>query len=74
MTRRRSTRSTRSRRQTDRVRLRGGERVLFILGATLYVIGLFGGTGLLPMAAISTTLLLAVGGGLHFAVILLLIL
>ncbi len=52
----------------QKVRLRGSERILFILGATLYVVGLLGGLGLLPMPSATAILLLAVGGGLEMAV------
>lgn len=60
MTRRRSSRSRRQR----ILRLRGAKRVSFILGATFYVIGLFGGIGLLAMAATTSILFLALGGAL----------
>ena len=70
MTRRRSSRSARSR---SSLRMRGAERVLFILAATLYVVGLFGGVGLLTMPAPTAILLLALGGGLQLAVSLTLI-
>ena len=71
MTRRRYSRSRRSSRND--LRLRGSERVVFILGATLYLVGLFGGIGLLAMPASTAILLLAVGGGLQLAVSLTLI-
>ena len=71
MTRRRNSRSRRSSRND--LRLRGSERVVFILGATLYLVGLFGGIGLLDMPASTAVLLLAVGGGLQLAVSLTLI-
>ena len=71
MTRRRYSRSRRSSR--DQLRMRGTERVLFILGATLYLVGLFGGIGLLDMPASTAILLLALGGGLQLAVSLMLI-
>lgn len=66
MTRRRSSRSRRTS-QTN-IRMRGAERVLFILGATLYVVGLFGGLNLLAMPTTTAILLLALGGGLLLAV------
>ncbi len=59
MTRRRSRRYRR-----PRIRLWAGERMLVILGGTLYVVGLLGGFGMLPMACQSATFLLAVGGGM----------
>ncbi len=65
MTRRRSSRSRR-----QKVRLSGWSRVLFILGATVYVIGLLGGLRLMLMPNSTVVLLLAVGGGLLFAVML----
>lgn len=68
MARRRSTRSRRS----PRVRLQGVERVLFIAGATLYLIGLFGGVGLLAMLPSTAMVLLALGGGCQLAVVVLL--
>lgn len=64
MTRRRTTKSKRSR----AVRLRPAERLLFILGATVYVVGVFGGIGLLPMPITTAMILLAVGGGVQLAV------
>ena len=48
--------------------MRGSERVVFILGATLYLVGLFGGIGLLAMPSSTAILLLALGGGLQLAV------
>lgn len=62
MTRRRSTRSRKS------LRLQPIERLLFILSATVYVVGLFGGVGLLAMPVSTAVVLLAVGGGLQLAV------
>ena len=66
-----------ARRRTDRsrtsVRLTPTERVLFILGAVVYVVGLFGGVGLLPMPLSTAVTLLAIGGGLQLAMTLLLI-
>jgi hypothetical protein len=67
MTRRRSSRSR------QKLRLRGLERNLFILGATLYVVGVLGGWGLLSMPASTAILLLVLGGGLQFVVMLTLI-
>jgi len=55
------------------VRLTPTERVLFILGASVYVVGLFGGVGLLPMPLSKAVTLLAIGGGLQLAMTLLLI-
>ncbi len=64
-----------ARRRTDRsrtsVRLTPTERVLFILGAVVYVVGLFGGVGLLPMPLSTAVTLLAIGGGLQLAMTLL---
>jgi hypothetical protein len=57
MARRRSSRSRR------RVRLLGFERVLFALGVTLYLIGLFGAFRMLAMPTTTVTALLAAGGG-----------
>ena len=68
MGRRRTTRS-----RTRTVRLTPTERVLFILGASVYVVGLFGGVGLLPMPLSTAVTLLAIGGGLQLAMTLLLI-
>jgi len=53
------------------VRLTAVERVLFILGASVYIVGLFGGVGLLPMPLSTAVTLLAVGGGLQLTVTLL---
>jgi len=76
MVRRRSTRRTgysRSPRRSTTMRIRGVERVLFILGAMLYLIGVFGGINLLAMPATTTILLLGIGGGLLFIITLTLI-
>ncbi len=62
MTRRRSSRYRRR-----RIRLWPSERMLVILGATLYVVGLLGGFSLLAMSARSAIVLLALGGGLLMA-------
>lgn len=62
MARRTSSRSRRS------VRLEPVERLLFILGATVYVVGVFGGIGLLAMPMSTAVVLLAVGGGLQLFV------
>ncbi len=67
-----------ARRRTDRsrtssARLTPTERVLFILGAVVYVVGLFGGANLLPMSLSTAVTLLAIGGGLQLAMTLLLI-
>ena len=53
--------------------MRGTERVVFILGATLYLVGLFGGVNLMPMPSSTAILLLALGGGLQLVVTLTLI-
>jgi hypothetical protein len=55
-----------TRRSRRYLRLRGAERPLFIVGATLYLIGLFGGINLLPMPSSTAILLLAIGGGMLF--------
>jgi len=49
------------------------ERVLLILGATLYLIGVFGGIHLLAMPTTTAILLLGVGGGLLLIITLTLI-
>ncbi|MBN1874533.1 MAG: hypothetical protein JXA33_09915 [Anaerolineae bacterium] len=59
MTRRRHT----SRRRYQRVQLERAERAFFILGATLYVVGVFGGISLLAMPVTTAILLLIIGGG-----------
>ncbi|MGC9468403.1 MAG: hypothetical protein ACP5HS_07420 [Anaerolineae bacterium] len=46
------------------------ERILFILGATVYLVGLFGGLGLLAMPVDTAIILLAIGGGIPLAVML----
>ncbi len=71
MTRRRRTTTRYSRpryssTRSDR-RVRGAERILFILGAMLYVIGLFGGLSLLVMPMMTAIVLLALGGGMLLA-------
>lgn len=77
MTRRRYTRGTRytrsSRSRSGTVRIRGVERVLFILGAVLYLVGIFGGVNLLAMPTTTAILLLGVGGGLLLIITLTLI-
>ena len=69
MTRRRRTSSSRRRRYTTRSdkRMRGAERILFVVGATLYVIGLFGGLSMLEMPTMTAIMLLALGGGMLLA-------
>lgn len=62
MTRKRSSRSRRT------VRLQSAERFLFILAATIYLVGLFGGIGLLDMPVSTAVILLAVGGGIEFII------
>lgn len=57
-----------TRRRRD-LRLRGIERTLVIFGATLYLVGLFGGFGLLEMGTMTSILLLVIGGGLGFGVL-----
>ncbi|MBN1249614.1 MAG: hypothetical protein JXC32_18270 [Anaerolineae bacterium] len=68
MTRRGSSRSR------HRVRLESWERILFILGATVYIVGLFGGLRLLSMPAGTALILLAVGGGIQLLITLRLVL
>ncbi len=50
--------------RSGKLQIRGVERVLFILGALLYLIGVFGGIGLLAMPPTTAILLLGIGGGL----------
>ncbi len=59
-----------ARRSKRKFKLYGTERPLFISGATLYVLGLFGGVNLLAMPTRTTIILLAVGGGLLLATLL----
>ncbi|MEJ5310344.1 MAG: hypothetical protein WHX52_11265 [Anaerolineae bacterium] len=77
MTRRRRTSYYRRPRYTSssggRLRIRGVERGLFILGALLYLIGVFGGINLLVMAPTTAILLLGIGGGLLLIITLTLI-
>lgn len=68
MARKRTTRKRRS----QRIHLRPVERLLYIVGATFYLIGVFGGIGLLPMPMSTAVLLLSVGGGLQLVVTLIL--
>ncbi|MGC9398640.1 MAG: hypothetical protein ACP5HM_05845 [Anaerolineae bacterium] len=53
-----------TRRSRRYLRLRGAERPLFIVGAMLYLIGLFGGLHLLSMSVTTAIFLLAFGGGM----------
>ena len=46
------------------MRLRGAERILFILGATIYILGAFGGLKLIDIPVNTAIILLVVGGGL----------
>lgn len=73
MTRRRYSRSPRRSTSRNTLRIRGVERFLFILGATLYLIGVFGGIHLLAMPTTTAILLLGVGGGLLLIITLTLI-
>lgn len=76
MTRRRRTssyRRSRSGSRSNSTRIRGGERILFIVGATLYVIGLFGGLNLLAMPTMTAIVLLILGGGMLLALALILV-
>ncbi len=57
-----------------RVRLRGAERVLFIIGAILYIFGLLAGLGLLPLLTTLSFAALAWGGGLLLLTLFILIL
>ncbi len=61
------TRRRYSRRRRPRIRLWPVKRLLVILGGTLYVVGLFGGLALLPMAVQSAIFLLALAGALLLA-------
>ena len=63
MTRRRYSRSRSRRKQY--LRLSSAESALFIVGAILYVIGLFGAFNLLAMPTSTAILLLALGGGMQ---------
>jgi cyanate permease len=73
MTRRRYSRSPRRSTSSNTLRIRGVERVLFILGATLYLVGVFGGIHLLAMPTTTAILLLGIGGGLLLIITLTLI-
>ena len=53
-----------TRRSRRYLRLRGAERPLFIIGAALYLIGLFGGLNLLAMPTTTAIILLSLGGGM----------
>ena len=61
MTRRRLSDSRRN------VRVDPVARAMFMLGATLCAVGIFGGIGLLAMS-LSTAILLSIGGGLQLVV------
>lgn len=76
MVRRRSTRRTsypRSTRRGATMRISGVERALFVLGAMLYLFGVFGGINLVTMPAATVILLLGIGGGLLLIITLTLI-
>lgn len=64
-------RATRSRRA---LRLQPVERLLFISGAVMYLIGLFGETGLFAMPGDTSTMLLALSGAIQIAILLRLLL
>ncbi len=73
MRRRRVTRYSRRTSTRSNVRMRGPERILFIIGATLYLVGLFGGINLLAIPTTTAILLLALSGGLLLVITLTLI-
>ena len=50
------------------VRLKGWERIVFIIGAVLYLVGVFGGINLLAMSMTATLILLIIGGGCSLVV------
>ena len=52
----------RSHQPRHKMRLRGAERVLFILGATIYILGMFGSLQLIPILINTAIILLVVGG------------
>ena len=53
-----------ARRSKRKFKLYGFERPLFVSGATLYILGFFGGFSLLAMPTRTAIILLSVGGGL----------
>jgi hypothetical protein len=55
-------------RERNSFRLKGIERILFILAVPLYLIGLFGGSGLLNLTLNTAIWLLSIGGGLMLVV------
>lgn len=59
-----STRRARRTRAGQTLRLYGAERVIFIIGAVVYLIGLLGSLALLAIPLNTGILLLALGGGL----------
>jgi cytochrome c oxidase subunit IV len=61
MVRRRSSRAKRA------VKLQPVERMLFVVSATLYLVGLFGWIGLLAMPVDTAVTMLAIGGGIQIA-------
>lgn len=63
------TRRSSSRRMRHKVILFDSERMLFIGGATLYVVGAFGGFGFLNMPLFTAFLLLVVSGVLLVATV-----
>lgn len=54
----------RPRKSDSDMRLRGAERIIFILGATIYIIGILGVTSLMDIEGNTVLLLLSIGGGL----------
>jgi hypothetical protein len=55
-------------RERNNLRLKGVERILFILAVPLYLIGLFGGSDLLDLDLNTAIWLLSIGGGLMLVV------
>ena len=67
MARRRTTR-TRTARARRALRLQPFERLLFIVSALVYLVGLFGGIGVMPMPLSTAIAMLAIGGGIQIGV------
>jgi cytochrome c oxidase subunit IV len=67
MARRRTTRG-RTARSRRALRLQPFERLLFIVSALVYLVGLFGGIGVVAMPLGTAIAMLAIGGGIQIGV------
>ncbi|MBN1262144.1 MAG: hypothetical protein JXB35_15810 [Anaerolineae bacterium] len=67
------TRKQSYRTRSGHLRLHGAERVLFIVGAVFYAVGLLGALNFLVMPVSTAIILLAIGGGIQLVNTLILI-